>query len=326
MLCGAENLFHLTRESGFYNGRLKVNPRTGDVMEALAVSKAIFNPEGLDAGGQKKAKKGPLPGKEIWETEEASAAMGDRWEAEEKAARLRAARRAKRRVYDLAACNSFDVFFTLTLNKEEIDRYDYKAAVRKLTYWLDNRVRRRGLRYLMVPELHKDGAVHFHGLANSEALKLVDSGHKDKKNGKIIYHVADWKLGFTTAEKLTGEYSAVCHYIAKYVTKQALEEGTIGGRYFFHGGALREPVYRYFHVSFEAFEGRGKEISPEGSGLIFRYVSADAFTECLQEKESEKFGDQDAFRGGGRSRHFPRPKAKLPASGPCWQRTALPGG
>ncbi len=320
MLYGADKLFLISREDGCYNGRLKINPRTGDIMEALAASKPIFNPEGLELSrGRAKATKGPLPGREIWETEEASAATGDRWEAEAKASRLRGARRAKRRVYDLAACNDFDVFFTLTLDKAEIDRYDYKAIVRKLTYWLDNRVRRRGLRYLMVPELHKDGAIHFHGLANSEAMRLEDSGHKDKKNGKPIYHVADWTLGFTTAEKLSGPYAAVCHYISKYVTKQAEGEGTIGGRYFFHGGDLQEPVYRYYRVAFEALEGKGKEFSPEDSGLIFRYVSAETFAECLQEKKGgESNGIENSFRFGGYRSHFSRPETELPAAG--WGR------
>ena len=46
--------------------------------------------------------------------------------------------RARKQVFELCACNELDLFFTLTLNKELIDRYDYKAAVRKFGQWADN--------------------------------------------------------------------------------------------------------------------------------------------------------------------------------------------
>lgn len=265
-------LFSLTQEEVYTNARLKVNPKTGEIMECLVASRPIFKVQAVEerSAGSRKPRRGPLPGAEIWETEEASAAMGDIWEAEKLLSLRRAANRAKRQVFDLAACNDFDLFITLTLNKEKIDRYDYKAAVKKLSQWLDNRVRRKGLRYVIVPEYHKDGAIHFHGLINSEAVKLVDSGKKDRKNGKHIYNVADWTLGFTTAEYLSGEYAAVCHYISKYVTKQVSHEGPIGGRYYLHGGELAHPVYKPFSVSFDGADGREFDI-PQ-AGLTLKYV------------------------------------------------------
>jgi hypothetical protein len=263
-------LLRPTYQESHCNLRVKVNPRTGEVMEVLAASRDIFNPSGV-VPVRTSVRRDPLPGREAWETEEASAASGDRWEQEEKSGSIRAANRAKRNVFDLAACNDFDLFITLTLNGERIDRYNYKEVIRPLQQWLDNRVRRKGLRYLLVPELHKDGALHFHGLINSEAVRLVDSGHTDRK-GKKIYNLPEWTLGFTTAQYLTGDYGAVCTYVSKYVTKQAGSGGTIGGRYYFHGGKLARPFFRYGSVDFAEASEEGKVVEIEDASLSLAHL------------------------------------------------------
>ncbi len=266
-----DRLLPVSKEQLYRNTRIKINPRTWEVMECCIASRPIYKTDKTVEArtGPERHRKGDLPGREIWETEEASAAAGDRWEAEEKDGQRRAANRAKRKLYDTAVCNDLDMMITLTLSPEQIDRYDYKAAVRKLNYWLNDRVKRRGLRYIMVPELHKDGAIHYHGLVNSEALRLRDSGHKDKA-GRRIYNVIDWTLGYTTAVMVDSNYAAVCQYVSKYVTKQ-INGGTIGGRYWYHGGELRGPVYRYEQRDIpEGEEAKAYEI-PE-AGLTLYYV------------------------------------------------------
>lgn len=215
----------LTQAEVYTSTRYKVNPKTGDLLEVVTASrpvfKAIASAEPISAPGR--ARKGPKP-------------AGGEDDG-------RAARRAKKALYDLAICNDFDMFFTLTLSPDKIDRYDYKTAVRMFGQWMDNRVRRKGLRYVAVPERHKDGAIHFHGLCNSDACKLVDSKRRDKK-GRKVYNLSDWTLGFTTAVFLDEHYHQVCQYVSKYITKQT-GGGTIGGRYYYHGGALLTPIYRY---------------------------------------------------------------------------------
>lgn len=235
-----------------YNRRVKINPRNGEVLEDVCASRPIFNP--THAGRLKKPRR------------KASDPQGEGNEPDGES-RARSAARARKEVFELCACNDFDLFFTLTLSPEEIDRYDYKGAVKVLGTFLDNRVRRRGLRYVAVPELHKDGAVHFHGLCNAGAMRLVDSGHSDK--GHTIYNITDWKIGFTTAMRLYGDQTAAAHYIAKYVTK-GTTSGTIGGRYYFHGGKLDKAVCKYYHEDYNEYDG--KEISVAGSGLTFRYA------------------------------------------------------
>ena len=183
----------------------------------------------------------------------------------------RSLRRARGKLMDLIIANDFDTFCTLTLNNEKIDRNNYEDIIKKLNVYLDNRVRRSGLKYVGVPERHKNGAIHFHFLCNSEGLKLVDSGTVSctgrKKPIKIatadrlrippedrhtVYNIADWSLGFTTAIKTYGSAAAVAHYVGKYLTKQL--DGKlpqkVGGRWYYSGGALARPAFSYERVSF----------------------------------------------------------------------------
>lgn len=173
----------------------------------------------------------------------------------------RSKRRALNKLSDYILCNAFDCFVTLTLSPDEIDRHDYSAVIKKLSAYLDNRVRRNGLKYVGVPELHKKGGLHFHFLCNSAALKLIDSGtvscsgHKrpikiataDRlgiplEDRHTVYNIADWSLGFSTAIMTYGQRGAVARYIGKYITKG---DNKIGGRWYYSGGKLDTPIYKY---------------------------------------------------------------------------------
>ena len=255
-------------DSVLYNRRVKINPLSGEVLEDMCCSRPIFNPTGAVLRQPSFSSDEKLGcGKPCGETGEN--------EGEDEAqgasdAQRRAARRARKQLYELCACNDLDLFFTLTLNKELIDRYDYKTVVRKFGQWADNRVRRKGLRYVAVPELHKDGALHFHGLCNSASCRLVDSGKTDKNSGQTVYNIADWRFGFTTAIHVYGARDAAAHYVAKYVTKQQCG-GTIGGRYYLHGGDLQRARCRYYHEDYDAYEGKEIECG-EAAAMRIKYA------------------------------------------------------
>lgn len=127
--------------------------------------------------------------------------------------------RTVNKVYDLSRSNVWDWFVTLTFNPELVDSFDYDCCVKRLSQWLNN-IRKicPDLRYLMVPEKHKSGRFHFHGLfACCEGLKFVDSGFKD--NGKVIYNVGNYKAGFSTATRVESN-ERVVKYVTKYITKE----------------------------------------------------------------------------------------------------------
>ena len=165
--------------------------------------------------------------------------------------------RAKNNLFDILMSNAdIGYFVTMTFDGERVNRYDYGEVVKKLGVWLDNNVRRNGLRYVLVPEFHKDGAVHFHGFMNAESLKIdaaisPKTGRPLTAKGKQIYNITAFPYGFTTAIKVgenTDERTACAKYIYKYITKTNGEK--VGGRYYLSGGNLKKPVFEYFDCNY----------------------------------------------------------------------------
>lgn len=230
-----------------YNCRIKYYPNEEDPVEVIISDEYVFNPDGWESvngapgGGRDYDIDDGRDGVPL--AVRCNAETGEVMPGSE-----RGFRRARRQAYDYVRANpSLDAFVTLTLDGNVIDRTDYGEIIRRLGVWLDNRVRRNGLRYIICPEYHADGkAIHFHGLMNFDALRCVNSGHRRK--GKTVYNIADYELGFSTVIRVTGEAAqARCAaYVFKYMTKQM--ESRIGGRFYLHGGALDVPKYVYLRV------------------------------------------------------------------------------
>lgn len=162
----------------------------------------------------------------------------------------RSMRRARAKLRRLALVNQFEYFATLTLDPAKIDRYDGAAVTKALGQWCDNMVRRHGLRYILVPEQHKDGAFHFHGFMAGPGLKVENSGIEWE--GRPVYNLPQWGYGFTTAQRLYGEYHAAVGYCCKYIGKQNGERPL--GRWYYSGGALREPEKVYVDIEYRTVE------------------------------------------------------------------------
>lgn len=171
------------------------------------------------------------------------------------------------RAMDFILCNhDLDTFATLTFDPEKIQRDSWKKTYGAARTWLSNRVQRSGLKYIMVPEYHKDGdSIHFHAVMNASALDLIEARYPDsgrlikrRKQGEVkqLYNLADWTCGWSSLERISGKGSRdkVAKYIFKYMGKQLGQR--IGGRYFLHGGRLAAPVYRYGE-DIEEFLGDG---------------------------------------------------------------------
>lgn len=216
-------------------------------LEVLACDQAIFHPDGWETAGDRKRPVRPRQ----------DAQKPKQHDCDN---RERSMRRARAQVRDLALSNPFRWFVTLTLDQTKVSRYDMAEITRKLNAWLDNQVRRRGLAYVLVPERHKDGAIHFHGFFN-DALEAVDSGHRDSQ-GHPVYNLPGWRLGFTTAIQLYGDYHAAVAYVCKYIGKQGQKPG---GRWYYSGGNLQRPA-----VSFSDLSPRDLE-AVAGEGGVYRF-------------------------------------------------------
>ena len=160
----------------------------------------------------------------------------------------RSMRRARAKLRRLALANDFQFFVTLTLDQTRIDRYDPYVITKSLNRWCDNMVRRHGLRYVLVPERHKDGAIHFHGFFGGEGLEVIDSEHRDRC-GNPVYNLPQWRYGFSTALVLQGEYPRAVAYVCKYIGKQQGERPM--GRWYYSGGDLREPKKIYADLDYD---------------------------------------------------------------------------
>lgn len=256
-----------------FTGRVKSH-RCG-ITEILCASKAVFRQPGWEERGKKQRL--PCPQSQDTEWQELSVWDLERIEQEEqrKAADslCRSMRRARTNVRDYAFNTPMRWFVTLTLDKATVDRYDGEAVVKKLSTWLDNQVRRRGLAYVLVPERHKDGAIHFHGLIN-DAVDVVDSGtvvppgggkprrprsrrQRDEwiaQGGHVVYNLPGWRFGFTTAMELYGDYAAAVGYVCKYIGKDPQK---VGGRWYYSGGKLGRPDVEYVNLNVEDLEAAG---------------------------------------------------------------------
>ena len=130
--------------------------------------------------------------------------------------------RTKQKIYNYAFSNDWSngLFFTITFDPKQVDSFDYDKCYKRLHQFLKNiNDQNPDFKYIFVPEFHKSGRIHFHGIGtNCDKLKLEDSGIK--KNGKKIYNVNSktFRYGFTTVSKIE-DTQKVSSYITKYITK-----------------------------------------------------------------------------------------------------------
>jgi len=113
--------------------------------------------------------------------------------------------------------NEFDYFVTLTLDKAKFDRYNLKEYIKKLGQFLRDMRKKynSNIQYLLIPEQHKDGAWHMHGLIKGiprEVLTLNNNNYLDWKD------YSD-RFGYISLSEIRDKL-AVSKYITKYVTKE----------------------------------------------------------------------------------------------------------
>ena len=157
----------------------------------------------------------------------------------------RSCSRTIKAIYDITRCERWDWFLTFTFNGDVVNRYDYTECTQKLSDWLSN-MRRVAvdMKYIVVPEQHKDGAFHFHGLMKDvDNLEFRFSGHRDKK-GRRVYNVHNYKFGWTTATRVT-DFRRSSSYLCKYVTKDLCAVSK-GKKRYWHSLNLNKPVVYEF--------------------------------------------------------------------------------
>lgn len=206
-------------------------------------------------------------------------------------------KRSKDKIFEIASANDWDYMITLTLDKAKIDRYEPQEVQKLVCKWFDNQVQRKRFKYLVVPELHEDEAIHFHGLCN-DVLKFDFSGTykiKGKKKPvrlstlkklgfseqseevKKVFNLTSFPYGFTTALPLDNNVMAVSLYMTKYITKDLQK---IFGSYYMAGGKIKRSLPFELHdidfKSLEKFKGARVYDLPENYGQVcYVYTTLD---------------------------------------------------
>jgi hypothetical protein len=140
--------------------------------------------------------------------------------------------RTRNKVFELAICNPWNWYVTLTLDKKYRDRYNIDTFRKDFTKWLNNYNTRHETKitYMILPEFHKDKAVHCHGffagipqdrlkqfsLCDKLPVTIISKIH----SGKEIYTFPAYadSFGFIEMERIINA-EAISKYITKYITK-----------------------------------------------------------------------------------------------------------
>lgn len=175
----------------------------------------------------------------------------------------------KRRLKGYALANDFKWFVTLTIDPKKRNSLDYDFSKNLLLKWCRIIRDRYGkFEYLIVPEFHKLGTVHFHGLIGDLPANFVRATHPKTgallvRNNREIYNLKDWNYGFTDCEKIVNP-EKTASYLTKYITKELMtgKEMFRKKRYFSSQG-LKKP-----EITFEMTETKELENFIPNFGVI----------------------------------------------------------
>lgn len=151
-------------------------------------------------------------------------------------------RRTRTTIFDYALSNKFTHFVTFTFNPQKVDRYSVEETSNIMKYWL-NRQKKHSpdFGYVIVPEFHKDKAIHFHALIKGYAADLKKTNVI--QNGKRVYNVTGFTSGFTNAQELDDDQSKAAAYLTKYITKEMIS--TFNKRRYWASKNLLKPQKHY---------------------------------------------------------------------------------
>lgn len=136
--------------------------------------------------------------------------------------------RARRSVLELALCNPWMYFCTFTISPDKFDRHDLSSFDKKFKQFLRDFRKSSGvsLPFVLVPEQHKDGSWHMHGLFGADITPFLKSFHdvsyavpRALLDGDFYtWDAYSSRFGFCSFG-LIRDPVACAFYITKYVTK-----------------------------------------------------------------------------------------------------------
>ena len=155
--------------------------------------------------------------------------------------------RAKSKIFELAMCNNWQWFFTITLDPGKYDRKDLEKFRKDFSQFIRdyNKKRELKIKYLVIPEEHSKGGWHMHGfLMGLEPSELRLFGQNERlpyyildklKKGFKIYEWESYrkKFGFNNFEFIKNQ-KACSHYVTKYITKDLVRTVKESGAHLYY--------------------------------------------------------------------------------------------
>ena len=155
--------------------------------------------------------------------------------------------RARSMVLQYALCNPWEYFFTGTLDPEKFNRFDLGSFQDKLMQFIRDKRKKYHSKFqvLLVPEHHKDGAWHIHGLVHDLPLDVLSPFVSPAPRKLIDGGFLNWrdyqeKFGFCSMARIK-DPTATAFYITKYVDKDlSSRSGDLGKHLYFHSRPLKK--------------------------------------------------------------------------------------
>ena len=140
--------------------------------------------------------------------------------------------RTRSKVFELAECNPWELFVTLTLDPKKYERHDIKKFIKDLAHFIRNYKAKHSLdiKYLLIPERHQDGAWHMHGFLMGLPIehltpftlneRLPEKIRNRLRKGIAVYTWQDYavRFGYADIEQIEIR-EAASKYITKYITE-----------------------------------------------------------------------------------------------------------
>lgn len=153
--------------------------------------------------------------------------------------------RAKIKVKEYVLCNPWDYFATFTINPDKYDRYNLKAYYNDFSRFLLNYNRyctpEEKVKYIFVPEMHKNGAWHIHGfLKGIRQQDLYINEHS-----YLSWSTYEEKFGYISFGRIR-DIERSSNYILKYITKGRSKNITeLGGHLYYASKGLQTATLLY---------------------------------------------------------------------------------
>lgn len=161
--------------------------------------------------------------------------------------------RAKNVVKEYALCNPWDWWCTFTIDPQKYDRYNLDGYIKDFAKFLNNYngykcPEEYKVKYLLVPEQHKDGAWHMHGFI--KGIKPDDL--YINQNGYYSWRKYEKKFGFISMDRVK-DMDKCSSYILKYMTKDKEKNVTEINKHMYYASHGLEKAVELYRGSAEYY-------------------------------------------------------------------------